>query len=68
MITLSSVLFLRAVLARATKTISYPGAKCGSLSAAALITLLARLRCTALPIFLLVVIPIRQIPARFFIT
>ena len=33
---------------------------------AALIILFERFLCTALPVFLLTVIPIRQIPARFF--
>ena len=62
-----SVLLRYLVLVLATKTISYEPLISGStLRQAALIILLQRFLSTAHPIFLLTVIPIRQIPAPLF--
>ena len=65
----SSVLLIHFVRPLAIKTISQlPKTSSDKAKKAARITRFARLRSTALPIFLLVVIPNRQIPARFLIT
>ena len=66
-ILLICVLFDPAVLNLATKTKSKPTGKLSSSSEyAALITLFARFRTTALPIFLLTVIPILFLLVLFF--
>ncbi len=65
----TSVLFTVGVLPRATKIKSYPGrTSFASIRNASRITRRERLLFTAFPIFLLVVIPMRRSPERFFNT
>ena len=64
-----SVLFTCGVRARATNTRSKPGFTRGAIvRKASRITRRDRLRLTAFPVFLLVVIPTRRLRVRFFIT
>ena len=65
---MSCCVLIRVVLYRATKTKSHPPGSPGSMERyASRMTLRARLRETALPIFLLVVMPIRLIFSLFFL-